>query len=300
MVDRRAAANVPEGRPGHGLTSAGQHCLVATVDSLGTLAKSVATGWTGPTAAPVRLLPAQIPYSRIEESARTWRLPIGLAETDLGLVRLDLVAEPHLIVFGDAESGKSSLLRMLAATITRRFAPEQARIILVDYRRSLLGAVDGEHLIGYGTSAASTRELIESVAGYLEARLPGPDVTPAQLADRSWWTGPACILLVDDYDLVATGPDNPLLPLVDYLAQGRDLGLHVIVTRRSGGAGRALYDPLLQRLRELPSPGLVLSGDPDEGPLLGQVRPGPLPPGRGRLVTRKEGVRVVQLALPPD
>ena len=73
-----------------------------------------------------------------------------------------------------------------------------------------------------------------------------------------------------------------------------------MLTRRSGGAGRALYEPVIQRLRELSSPGLVLSGDRDEGALLGTVRPAPLPPGRGWLVTRRDGARLIQLAhLPP-
>ncbi len=61
---------------------------------------------------------------------------------------------------------------------------------------------------------------------------------------------------------------------MDYLPQARDIGLHLVLTRRSGGAGRALYEPIIQRLRELSSPGLVMSGDQDEGALLGTVRPG--------------------------
>ena len=61
-----------------------------------------------------------------------------------------------------------------------------------------------------------------------------------------------------------------------------------------------MYEPVIQRLRELSTPGLVLSGDREEGALLGTVRPGPLPPGRVWLVTRREGVRLIQLAyLPP-
>jgi S-DNA-T family DNA segregation ATPase FtsK/SpoIIIE len=43
-------------------------------------------------------------------------------------------------------------------------------------------------------------------------------------------------------------------------------------------------------------PGLVLAGSPDEGALIGNVRPGPAPAGRGRLITRDRGVEVVQLA----
>jgi len=250
----------------------------------------------------VRLLPPVVAYDRLDLDATAGLdLPIGIAEADLRTVSIDFAVEPHFLLFGDAECGKSSFLRALATSITQRFTPDQARIILVDYRRSLLGAVTSEHLIGYGTAAAQTTELIESVAGYMQRRLPGPDVTPQQLRDRSWWTGPECFVLVDDYDLVATGPANPLHPLLEYLPQARDIGLHMVLTRRSGGASRALYEPVIQRLRELSSPGLIMSGDKDEGPLLGNVKPSPMPPGRGWLITRKAGVRLVQLAhLPPS
>jgi S-DNA-T family DNA segregation ATPase FtsK/SpoIIIE len=63
-----------------------------------------------------------------------------------------------------------------------------------------------------------------------------------------------------------------------------------------------MFEPILQRLRELGSPGIVMAGDRDEGPLVGTVRPGPQPPGRGWFVTRKEGTRLIQLALlsPPE
>ena len=172
--------------------------------------------------------------------------------------------------------------------------------MLVDYRRGLLGLDRTDHVIGYGTSGPTTEDLIASVAGYMERRLPGPEVTPEELRTRSWWTGPQCFVLVDDYDLVVAGSSNPLQPLVDYLSQARDIGLHLVIARRSGGAARAMYEPILQRLRELSSPGLVLSGDRDEGALIGGVRPGPRPPGRGELVTRREGIRLIQVAQPTD
>jgi S-DNA-T family DNA segregation ATPase FtsK/SpoIIIE len=299
---------VPERAPGRGITAASLHFLtvVPELSSLGgessALVKAVTANWAGPPAPPVRLLPPVLAYERIDPDAATGlNLPVGIAEADLRVVSVDFASEPHFLLFGDAECGKSSFLRALATTITRRFTPDQARIILVDYRRSLLGAVATEHLIGYGTAAQPTTELIESVAGYMQRRLPGPDVTPQELRDRSWWTGPECFVLVDDYDLVATGPANPLHPLLEYLPQARDIGLHLVLTRRSGGASRALYEPVIQRLRELSSPGLVMAGEKDEGALLGNVRPSPMPPGRGWLVTRKGGVRLVQLAhLPPS
>jgi S-DNA-T family DNA segregation ATPase FtsK/SpoIIIE len=304
-VDRRLAADVPR-IPGRGLT-ADRHQFLAALPSLTALpgrdlVTAIAAAWPGPPAPPVRLLPDRLPYDEIAADrveSQPLALPIGIAEDDLRPVRIDFAAEPHLLLFGDAESGKTTFVRVLAQTLVRRFAPERARIIMIDYRRGLLGTVAGEHLIGYGTGAQQAHDLIESAAAYMQRRLPGPDVTPEQLRDRSWWTGPELFVLVDDYDLVTAGPANPLHPLLDLLAQGRDIGLHLVVARRTGGASRARYEPVIQRIRELSSPGLVLSGDRDEGPLIGDVRPGPLPPGRARLVTRRDGVRLVQLALPP-
>jgi S-DNA-T family DNA segregation ATPase FtsK/SpoIIIE len=306
LVSRKAAGNVPEHAAGRGITAEALHLMVAqprlSAGEPADLVKSIAAGWTGAPAPPVRLLPALVPYAAVEtdsDTASPFALPIGLAESDLRPVRMDFGAEPHFLVFGDAECGKSTLLRGLALTISNRFTPEQARIVLVDYRRSLLGAVQSEHLIGYGTAAAPTQELIASVAGYMRRRLPGPDITPEQLRSGSWWAGPHCFVLVDDYDLVATGPNNPLLPLLEYLPQARDIGLHLVLTRRSGGASRAMYEPIIQRLRELSSAGMVMSGDREEGALLGNVRPSALPPGRGWLVTRREGSQLVQIAHVP-
>jgi S-DNA-T family DNA segregation ATPase FtsK/SpoIIIE len=309
MVNRRSATNVPERSPGRGLTADGLHLLTAlprTTTHYGTaLVNAVATAWVGPSAPSVRMLPDVVRYGSLLAPAEDGRplpvgdglaLPLGLAESDLRPVLADFAAEPHLMAFGDSECGKSSLLRGLAESIIRRFSPEEARIVLVDYRRSLLGAVETEHLIGYGTTAAETGALMESVAGYMERRRPGAEVTAQQLRERSWWTGPECFVLVDDYDLVATGPANPLLPLLEHLAQARDLGLHLVVARRAGGASRAIFEPILQRLRELGTPVLVMAGDRDEGALAGNVRPGPLPPGRAWFVTRKQGARLVQLA----
>ncbi|MER6594245.1 type VII secretion protein EccCa [Micromonospora purpureochromogenes] len=305
VVKRVAAAGVPEKSPGRGITAQSLHFLTALPQLAGTepadLVKAVAGAWSGPPAPRVRLLPPVLPYADLDTSAATGlAFPIGVAEADLRPVAVDFATEPHFVVFGDAECGKSSFLRALATSIIDRFTPEQARIILVDYRRSLYSLIDDPHVIGYGSAAAHTAELVESVGGYMQARLPGPDVTPAQLRERSWWSGPELFVLVDDYDLVSSGPANPLRGLEEHLPQARDIGLHLVLVRRSGGAARAQYEPIVQRLRELSTAGLVMSGSPDEGPLVGQVRPGPLPPGRGRLVTRREGVRLVQLAhLPP-
>ena len=55
----------------------------------------------------------------------------------------------------------------------------------------------------------------------------------------------------------------------------------------------------MQRIKELGAQGVVLSGDPGEGDLLGNVRARPMPPGRGYFVSRKRGTPLVQLGWVP-
>ena len=269
---------------------------------VGSLVSRVASAWPMERGAPpVRLLPGEVDYASLPRGEAGHALAIGLSEQDLGPAYLWPASDPHFLLFGDTESGKSGFLRVVASRIVEAYEPEQARILLVDYRRSLLGAVSSDHLIGYGTNMTVTANMIAEVASAMAERLPGPDVTPEQLRNRSWWRGSELFVLVDDYDLVAGGSGNPLSALVDYLPQARDIGLHVIVARRSGGAGRALFDPVIQRLKEVSTPGIILSGDRDEGPLLGTVRPSPQPPGRGTLVTRRGTTQMIQLTwLPPS
>jgi S-DNA-T family DNA segregation ATPase FtsK/SpoIIIE len=225
-------------------------------------------------------------------------VPIGLSERDLSVVRLDLVGgDPHFLVFGDGESGKTNLLRTFLVGLIERESPKRVQVLVVDYRRTLLGVVPQEYLLGYAGAEPAAVAQVAETAQVLTTRLPPADLSIQQLRARSWWQGPEVYLVVDDYDLVVSPGGNPLLPLVPLLAQAKDVGLHMLVARRAGGAGRGILEQLLLRLRELGTPGLLLSGDAGEGPLLGSHRSAPQPPGRGLLVRRHERPSLIQVAL---
>lgn len=312
-IDRKVAVNVPKERPGRGLAVSKHHVLTAlpridgdpSPDTLGAgvthLVDAVNAAWQGPAAPKLRLLPEQVTLAQVHADPRAdaRRLLLGIDEAALAPVGVDVREEPHLYAFGDGGSGKSALLRAVAQEVRRLHTPQQAQIFAVDFRRSLLGEIPDEYLAGYFTTQEQAAGEIQGIADYLRGRLPGPDVTPEQLRNRSWWSGAEVYVLVDDYDLVATTTGNPLAPLVPLLAQAGDVGLHLVLARRSGGAGRALYEPVLQALRDLAAPGIVLSGSPDEGALVGGAKPVPGVPGRAQLVTRDEGRQVVQLAWTP-
>ena len=77
-----------------------------------------------------------------------------------------------------------------------------------------------------------------------------------------------------------------------------EIGLHVILARRVSGMSRALTsDPLLTRIRDLGTAGLILSGDAREGILLGTERAAQRPPGRGLLIRRRQPAVLIQVAM---
>ncbi|WP_194899189.1 type VII secretion protein EccCa, partial [Catenulispora pinisilvae] len=276
-MDRRTAAEVPQGMPGRGLTRQKLHTLGAVTEKPAEeLAAAIARAWQGPVAPRVRMLPSQVAYGELVTRGRAGDampgagVTIGIDETRLLPVTLDFEADPHFVVFGEGEAGKSNFLRLVATGLVEKVAAGRldARFMVVDYRRSLMGVVPEEYSAGYAVAGPAALSLMSQLAEALRDRLPGPDVTAAQLRTRSWRTGKDVYVFVDDYDLVASPTANPLAPLVELLPYARDVGLHLVVARQSGGAGRAMFDPVLQKLRDLNTAGLLLSGDRDEGPLV--------------------------------
>ncbi len=250
----------------------------------------------------IPLLPTRVDHDTVVQRAgktSAGGILLGIEECRLRPVAVDFEHDTHLLVLGDNECGKTATLRTLCREIVRTRTAGQAQLLIVDFRRTLLGVVESEHLGGYAMSPAALDVLLPGVLDRLRERMPSPQLTQAQLRAASWWSGPDIFIVVDDYDLVATPAGNPLSTLLEYLPYARDLGLHLVVARRSGGAARALFEPLLVSLRDLGCMGLMMSGRSDEGALLGSVRPGPLPPGRGVLVTRTGDEQRVQVAWSP-
>jgi S-DNA-T family DNA segregation ATPase FtsK/SpoIIIE len=311
-MDRGRARGLVDRPPGRGITREGLELVIAlprldgrqtTLDldeGLRSAARELRARHGDLAAPAVHLLPAAVALDAV--IARTGpatrsRIPVGVGDRDLHPLAVEFDRQPHLIVLGDAECGKTATLRTLCCAIADGLDAAAAQLVIVDPRRTLLGVVETDHLLGYAMSAAAARPHLTELAALLRNRLPGPAVTQRQLRERSWWTGPEVWVIVDDYDLIADAVDgNPLSGLLELLPHAGDLGLHVVVARRSGGAARAMYDPVLARLRDLGCMGLMMSARADEGPLFGSLRPTPQPAGRGTLIRRGHDDELVQVA----
>ncbi|WP_280887038.1 type VII secretion protein EccCa [Streptomyces sp. LBL] len=304
-IDMRRAATVPR-LPGRGLTrDAKLHYLTALpridgvesaddlTDGVAGLVAAVKESWQGPPAPPVRMLPTRLPVAQLPAPEGDFRVAIGLEEERLTTVWHDFSETPHMIVVGDTESGKTNMLRLTAKAIMDRYTPAEARIMLVDYRRALVEAIPDEYRLGHAVSMDALKDLVSGAARAVAARSPGPEITPSRMRLCDWWTGPRLFILVDDYDMLGTGPMNaPFDPLMNHLALGYEVGLHLIVSRSAGGAGRGLGETVMRRLQEVNTPVLLLSCPPSEGYVLGSLKGRNLPPGRGTRVTRRKSTEI--------
>ncbi|WP_445168959.1 type VII secretion protein EccCb [Mycolicibacterium sp. Dal123E01] len=293
-MDRKQATLVPIDSPGRGITRDGHHFLIATPDGAEV---ARAGSWRAP---PVRLLPALVDHAAVIEQADgdPQRILLGVGENDLETVGFDFSRQQHLLILGDRECGKTATLRALCGEIARGAGTTPAQLFVVDYRRGLLGLVAPRHLLGYAFASTNLAERFAELISLLQSRLPAADTSIDMLKARSWWSGPEIFVVVDDYDLVsATSPEalSPLLALLPYAA---DIGLHLVMARRCAGASRAMFEPLLAQLRDSGCAGLLMSGSPEEGALIGNHRAVAQPPGRGLLVTRGE-TQLVQIGWCP-
>lgn len=317
LTNRTAARSLPVDRPGRGLTSEGE--LFQAVlpewdpvpDPLGPhhgVAGAVAAeaGRGGATRAPrIASLPSLVHAREVAglaaEAGSTppdpQRWLLGVSEFRNQPVELAPLAQGfHLLVYGDGQSGKTTILGRLLQYLRTRSASGQVRVHLVDPSRTLIDQADLAS--SYSVSAGATEKLATRLLQELSERVPSEEATLTELRSNRGWEGPQDLLVVDDYDALVSAMGSPLAPLAELIPRAGDIGLHLVVARRVAGVQRNAFEPFSQRLRDLRPPTLILSGTPDEGPLTAGVSARTMPPGRGRLVTATRPLQLIQCCLP--
>ncbi|MGW4482242.1 type VII secretion protein EccCa [Amycolatopsis sp. NPDC004368] len=308
-IGSRKAKTVPN-QPGRGLTPDGLHFLAAlprmdgssATDDLAAATKAVAeevqTFWPGRKAPAVRMLPSTLPIGELPHPDGDLRIALGQDEQRLQPVWHNFETTPHLLTFGDNETGKTNMLRLVIRSVLARYQPNEAKIVLADPSRMLDTEVPEAYRVGYATTTEALKELAGQASVSLTPRVPDQTISAERLKRRDWWTGPRLFFVIDDYQLLTGGMGSPLEPLLSLLAQGSYIGFHLIIARSTSGAMRSLADAVVRRMWELGSPGVVFSYPKEEGKFLGEATPRKLPAGRAQLVTRR-GVKLMQTGYVP-
>ncbi|MCW2529669.1 MAG: cell division protein FtsK [Pseudonocardiales bacterium] len=310
IIDRKLSATLRSAAAGRVLTDSklfaqtalprtdGQTDTATAARALVDLGKAVAAAWPGRRVPGVRVLPAIIEESTLPDAIdEPTRIPIGVTEATLGPVLLDLFKrDQHLLVLGDSESGRTTLLRGIARGLVERYKSDEIVLAVFDPRLGLAGVVPDDYLGGFAGNSKLAGGLSAAICQELDNRMPDRITDPAVLAAGNWWQGPQIVLIVDDYDVLTAAGQTPLAAFVPYLPSARDIGLHVVLARPVAGASRGMWDGVFSLVRDTGAAGVILSGDRTEGQLLGGVYATPQPPGRGTFVRRGERAHRVQLA----
>jgi S-DNA-T family DNA segregation ATPase FtsK/SpoIIIE len=171
-----------------------------------------------------------------------WAVPLGVG-ADGTPVCFDLVRDgPHLLVAGTTGSGKSELLQTLVLGLALTRSPVDLALVLVDFKGGAsLGACPGlPHVVGQVTdlepglaarALAGLRAELRRRERVLAVHAV-PDVTllpPGTL--------PRLVVVIDEFRALADDLPEFLPALLRVAAQGRSLGVHlVLATQRPGGA----------------------------------------------------------------
>ncbi|MFF8013722.1 type VII secretion protein EccCb [Streptomyces sp. NPDC007929] len=310
-IDRKLSETLFPDTPGRALTDGKLFAQVAlpridnhpATDDLGPAleraARTIRASWHGELAPPVRVLPTRLSAAKLPtQAAEPTRIPVGVDQDTLSPVMLDLFGtDQHLLILGDNECGKTNLLKLIATQLVERHTDKELVFGIYDPRRGLRGVIPEPYRGGYAHNAKLAAALSTGIATELEKRLPETADPDAPLTTGPTLTGPRIVILIDDYDILTTAGQQPLTPFLPYLSSAQDIGLHVVLARRTAGASRALYEPLLTALRETGATTLLMTGERTEGQLFPGLYASQQPPGRGTLVRRGRPHQLIQTAL---
>ncbi|MFI2365958.1 FtsK/SpoIIIE domain-containing protein [Promicromonospora sp. NPDC019610] len=174
--------------------------------------------------------------------ADAWSVPLGLG-ADGAPVPLDLVRDgPHLLVAGTTGSGKSELLQTLVLGLALARSPADVALVLVDFKGGAsLGACGRlPHVVGQVTDlepGLAARALAGLRAELRRRERILAEHGAADVVALPPGVLPRLVVVIDEFRALADDLPAFLPALLRIAAQGRSLGVHlVLATQRPGGA----------------------------------------------------------------
>jgi S-DNA-T family DNA segregation ATPase FtsK/SpoIIIE len=215
--------------------------------------------------------------------------------SEQGTAVVDLEDGGGLLIFGSGGSGKTTVLRTLAASAVQTAGPAGVTIFAIDFAsRSLrtLEALDQTAVVAPGDDLESVTRVIsilEIETRRRRALLGGAETLSAHIADGGAPL-PRVLLLVDGYTAMrdtfqGEGTSAAMQGYLDrfhrVVTEGRQVGIHTVITAdRAGAVPPVLYSSVARRLilRQVDERGLTELGVPPA-----RARGLELAPGRGLL-----------------
>ncbi|MBT2553695.1 FtsK/SpoIIIE domain-containing protein [Arthrobacter sp. ISL-5] len=176
-------------------------------------------------------------------------LAVPIGRSAHGVRFLDLEADgPHVLIAGTTGSGKSELLRTLAAALALSFPPDRVNVLFFDFKGgSGLGPLTAlPHCVGMLTDL--TRSELDRTLVSLRAEVrrreqalaaaAAPDLAAYRLSKAGdEHPLPQLVLIIDEFRILVEDAPESLSELMRIAAIGRSLGIHLVMaTQRPQGA----------------------------------------------------------------
>lgn len=172
-------------------------------------------------------------------NSRDVKIPLGLDQSDVSIIDNSASGSPHMLVFGEPQSGKSTVLRNAINAVVRQRGPEGAQFLFWDpqlefFDENKILADQGMSLF-YATTEDEGDEMFETLAETLEARIPTPEMlgnmSREDIRSRAWYADePDLFLIVDNImSLFPGGQFGTSIadPLAAVINKRGDLGIHI-------------------------------------------------------------------------
>jgi len=181
-------------------------------------------------------------WSTADESRAGLVVPLG---TDAGgrPVHVDLVRDgPHALVAGTTGAGKSELLQALVLGLALTYSPQDLAVALVDFKggAGFGRCADLPHVVGQVTDLGPGLAGRALAGLRAELRRREHTVADAGVSDVDGLprgTLPRLVVVIDEFRALAEDLPDFLPGLLRLAAQGRSLGVHlVLATQRPAGA----------------------------------------------------------------
>ncbi|WP_392544928.1 FtsK/SpoIIIE domain-containing protein [Oryzobacter telluris] len=174
------------------------------------------------------------------------RAPIGFGRNGVHTIDLDRDG-PHILVGGTTGAGKSEFLRTLVASLAASVPPEDLALVLVDFKGgAAFGAcTDLPHVAGVLTDLDEhlVARALASLGAELRRRerlfatVGASDLNAYRQSARQPERVPRLVVVVDELKALVQEVPRFVDGLVRLAAQGRSLGVHlVLATQRPSGA----------------------------------------------------------------
>ncbi|ROQ40751.1 S-DNA-T family DNA segregation ATPase FtsK/SpoIIIE [Frondihabitans sp. PhB188] len=285
--------------------SVGRALVDEAVDRLRVAGRTVSPVWLPP-------LPDRLALSRVVQGRReldeALRIPLGLvddpASQSQGSWVLDLTRSGgHAAVIGAPQTGRSTLLRSVAAATALTTTPRQVAVYGLDLSGGGLARIEGfPHVGGVATRSDPDRvlRLLEELHLMLTQRERvfrenGIDSLPALRARHAAGGLPELpsadvILLVDGYGAVRDEFERFDQPLAELLQRGSSFGIHVVLSLTRWNEVRMNLQPLIGTRLEL------RLNDAADSVIDRKLAQTIQPSQKGRMITEER--RFAQIALP--